>query len=94
MQVDHFAPYYLFGDNIQLSNLMPACRQCNFRKSSLTIEKFRQELQLTADRLRRDNFMFRLAEKYNIVQVSDSPIQFYYEKQNNRIDTDDLDKTV
>ena len=94
MQVDHFAPYYLFGDNIQLSNLMPACRQCNFRKSSLTIEKFRQELQLTADRLRRDNFMFRLAEKYNIVQVSDDPIQFYYERQQKSGDTDTSDKTV
>lgn len=79
MQVDHFAPYHIFGDNTKLSNLMPACRQCNFRKSSLTIEKFRTDLEETADRLRRDNFMFRLAEKYGIVSVSTSPIKFYYE---------------
>ena len=83
MQVDHFAPYHLFGDNTQLSNLMPACRQCNFRKGTLTIEKFRSELEKTVDRLRRDNFMFRLAEKYELISCkNDAKIEFYYEQVN------------
>lgn len=84
MQVDHFAPVHLFGDNISITNLMPACRQCNFRKGTLTISKFREELEKTAERLRRDSFMFRLAEKYGIISVSYQPIQFYYEKVNGR----------
>lgn len=89
MQVDHFAPYYLFGDNTQMSNLMPACRQCNFRKGTLTIEKFRKEVELTAERLRRDNFMFRLAEKYSIVNVNTDPIKFYFEKLSRNNDNND-----
>ena len=80
MQVDHFAPVYLFGDNTNISNLMPSCRQCNFRKNTLTIEKFRKELELSTDRLRENNFMFRLLEKYNLITVNDNPVKFFYEK--------------
>ncbi len=88
MQVDHFAPVYLFGDNISISNLMPACRMCNFRKGTLTVTKFREELEKTVERLRRDSFMFRMAEKYGIINVHYAPVVFYYETHKENIDGD------
>lgn len=80
MQVDHFAPVYLFGDNTQEHNLMPSCRQCNFYKNTYTIAKFREQLGLITSRLDRDNFTYRLAKKYNLIKETNQPVEFYYEK--------------
>jgi hypothetical protein len=82
MQVDHFAPVYLFGDNTNINNLMPACRMCNFYKSTYTISKFRENLGLIIDRLNRDSFTYRLAKNYGVVEERADllPIKFYYEK--------------
>ena len=80
MQVDHFAPVYLFGDNIDINNLMPACRPCNLRKNTLTIEKFRKDLLKIPFNLRRDDAAFRIAEKYKIIKVEkETDLQFYFE---------------
>ena len=83
LQVDHFAPVYLFGDNTNINNLMPSCRMCNYYKSTLTISKFREQLSLLLDRLNRDNFTYRLAKKYNLIIENEEtlPIKFYYEKR-------------
>ena len=80
MQVDHFAPVYLFGDNININNLMPSCRSCNFYKNTLTINKFRKQLGEIKSRLERDSFIYRMAKKYGLIEEKDKYIQFYYEK--------------
>ena len=92
MQVDHFAPVYLFGDNTNISNLMPSCRMCNFYKSTYTISKFRENLGLIIDRLNRDNFTYRLAKNYGIVKEDKSllPIKFYYELMEDNKDSKNL----
>ena len=86
MQVDHIDSYYIntyYGnnDNIDISNLNPACRMCNFYKSTMPIEKFREQLGLIVDRLNKD-FTYRLAKKYNLIEEKEIKIKFYYEVLN------------
>ena len=80
MQVDHFAPVYLFGDNIKFENLMPACRSCNLYKSTLTIEKFREQLSQIPFRLSRDVTIYNIAKRFNLIKENYEPIEFYFEK--------------
>lgn len=47
MQVDHFNSIYAYDGKNELENYMPSCRQCNFYKSTGTIEQFRQNLKET-----------------------------------------------
>ena len=79
MQVDHFAPVYLFGDNIDIKNLMPACRSCNLYKSTYTIEKFRNQLSEIPNRLSRDSAIYKIAKRYNLICEIDEPVKFFYE---------------
>ena len=80
MQVDHLNPVYLNGEDNSIENLMPACRMCNFYKSTYTLEKFREQLGKILNRL-SDQFIFRLAHRYNLVEVKPYkiPVQFYFE---------------
>ena len=88
MQIDHVESVYRNNDIAQTmsekemydeSNLLPACRQCNFYKSTFTIEQFRQRLKnVMMPNLQKD-FLYRLAAKYGLVEETDKSIIFYYE---------------
>lgn len=89
MQVDHVNPVYIHNDinsdmsdeeMNDISNLFPTCRQCNFYKSTLSIDSFRVRLQtVMMDNLRKQ-FNYRLALKYGIIKENNVPIRFYFEK--------------
>jgi 5-methylcytosine-specific restriction endonuclease McrA len=84
MQIDHIKAVYkseLDGENADesIENLMPACRMCNFYKSTFSIEQFRERLHSLHTRL-KEQFIFRLALKYGIVELDLKPIEFYFEK--------------
>lgn len=88
MQVDHIEPIYKYetaygagaaGFLDDIENLLPACRQCNFYKSTFSIEDFRKRIQRIKDNLQK-TFIYKLALKYGIVTENDKPIVFYYEK--------------
>ena len=85
MQVDHIVPVYHITPlnwselGNEIYNLMPACRMCNFYKSTYSIDEFRERLQTLTDRLEKI-FIYRLAKKYGIVEERKKPIQFYFEK--------------
>lgn len=78
MQVDHVVSKYWHDGADDISNYMPACRQCNFYKSSMTIDKFREQLSTLTDRLKKV-FIFNLAVKYGLIEIHDKPVRFYYE---------------
>lgn len=78
MQVDHIWPKSGGGGN-ELENLNPACKACNFYKSAMTLEQFRDQLGLMIGRLRKD-FSFRLTESYGLIRCFPKKVIFYFEK--------------
>ena len=92
MQIDHLIPIYRNwteqdlkrqgverGSN-DIDNLMPSCRQCNFRKDTLTLEKFREELVKQRDRL-LNTFAVRQSVDYGLLEVHQRKVEFYFEKK-------------
>ena len=77
MQVDHVQAVYL-GGNDEMANYRPACRSCNFYKSTMSIERLREELGRIVGRLEK-LFIFRLAIAYGLIEFTGKPIKFYFE---------------
>ena len=92
MQVDHKEPIFRNSTDKELiwykrdrgthdmDNLMPSCARCNRWKSTYTIEQFRNEIQLQIQRLNSYNNNYRMAKDYNLIQETNEPVVFYYER--------------
>jgi len=80
MQVDHIEPKALGGKD-ELENYNPSCRQCNFYKSTFSLEQFKNQLAKITERIKKP-FIVRLALKYGIVSFKTFDGKFYYEKLN------------
>lgn len=87
MQVDHVlsvARAKWIKDELDLNNidnLMPSCRSCNYYKDTCSIKTFRKNLSTLMERVRKQ-YIFRLAEKYGMVQEMNWDGKFYFEKVN------------
>lgn len=87
MQIDHIESKWhaeLRGEETDnsIENLMPACRQCNFYKGAMVIEKFRKALTDTLLPNITKSFQWRLAEKYHLVEKHNTEgVKFYFEKE-------------
>jgi 5-methylcytosine-specific restriction endonuclease McrA len=85
IHIDHIHPvakgHHLesYKDLNRFENLMPSCHSCNNFKMSFTLEEFRRELQAQVQRARQYSVNFRLAERYRQIQVTETPIKFYFE---------------
>lgn len=89
MQVDHIESVYCNSDIAQTmseeemyneNNLLPTCRQCNFYKSTFTVEQFRQRLkEVMMPNLQKD-FRYRLAVKYRLIEETGKNVKFYFEE--------------
>lgn len=91
MQIDHIESVYANTDFKQImtteqmynkKNLMPACRQCNFYKSSMDLETFRKQLSDTLIKNLQKTFQYRMALKYGLIEEHIEPIKFYFETIN------------
>ena len=78
MQVDHVQAVYLSGKD-ELENYRPACRQCNFYKSTMSTEGLREQLSLIPGRLEK-LLTFRLALAHGLVRITGKPVKFYFEE--------------
>ena len=78
MQIDHMKPKHLGGTD-DIDNLFPACRRCNFYKSTFTIEKFRENVQTIPTRL-MNVFIFKVGVDYGFFDNRDQKVLFYFEK--------------
>lgn len=98
MQVDHIVPknrgYYSrwsakdgkfivsHGED-KISNYMPSCRACNFRKRDMSVEQFRNAIKQQAEGLLRGaaKFQVNMSIAYGLlIPAFDAPVVFYYEK--------------
>jgi 5-methylcytosine-specific restriction endonuclease McrA len=92
MQVDHKEPLFRNSTDKELTyynrergkndmvNLLPSCARCNRWKSTYTIEQFRKEISLQIERLNNYNNNYRMAKDYNLIEETNNPVMFYYEK--------------
>ena len=109
MQVDHIESVYKhdfekyrFGTGKlteeelnSIENYMPACRACNFYKSTFSLEKFRENLTTKLYENLRKNFNYKLMCKYGIIKEDLTPIEFYFERlMNKKIKVTELDIIV
>ena len=79
MQIDHIKPKRSGGTD-DMENLNPACRLCNHYKRANTLEEFRSwQLGGLVDRLRKI-YIFRVAERYGMVNVKEFSKTFYFER--------------
>lgn len=62
-----------------IDNLNPSCRRCNFRKSTFTVEQFREQIALQCQRLKRDSSQYSIAIDYGMITETSKPILFYFE---------------
>lgn len=91
MQVDHIysvarAKWLSVNINVNdIENLMPSCRSCNYYKDTCSIETFRKNLSSLMNRVRQ-KFIYRLAEKYGMVEEKVWDSKFYFEKYNKKED--------
>jgi gp26 len=84
MRVDHVYPLRKGGENA-LSNYKPACRKCNYYKSTLDIEQFREYVGTVLERLEKV-FIFHIAMQYGVITETDKAhrlIRFYFEELEN-----------
>jgi len=63
-----------------MENYMPACRQCNFYKSTFDLEAFRTRLSTTLHENLKNNFNYKLLIKYGLIKENIEPVVFYFEK--------------
>ena len=74
--IDHIEPVFIGGSN-KIENLFPSCFECNSCKTYLSIEQFRQKL---SDFYGKDNFQYRILEKYYHIRPKTPDFKFYFEK--------------
>lgn len=63
-----------------VENHYPSCVPCNLHKSASTIESWRKQLQRQTEIALRSCGPLRHAQRFGLVQFSDAPIVFYFEK--------------
>lgn len=78
LQVDHIDAKFLGGKD-DISNYNPSCRECNFYKSTFTIDGFREQIATILDRVKKP-FIVRLAIKYGLISFKPFDGLFYFEK--------------
>ncbi len=67
-------------DRNVVSNMMPACGPCNLHKAGYRLEEWRALLNRSAEVLARDKSIFRAALRFGLIQISQGPVVFHFER--------------
>ena len=68
------------------SNLICSCRSCNHYKRAHSLETFRRYIEEIPMKLSRDNYIYKVGLRYNLIEEHPRKIKFYFEQveeQNN-----------
>jgi hypothetical protein len=79
--VDHIKPV-AHGGLDEYDNLYPSCPSCNNFKNTMTLEEFRNEVSQQVSRARMYSINFRLAERFKLIEITERPIEFWFEYAN------------
>lgn len=86
-QVDHLIPIQreTFGKYTEeqlerFENYMPTDRVCNHYKRAHSLETFRRYIEEIPMKLDRDNYIYRIGKKYNLIEEHPRKIKFYFEE--------------
>jgi hypothetical protein len=71
-------------------NLMPSCRRCNHYKRAESLNRYRAMVDTIPERL-KDNYIFKVALDYGIIEIKEWDAQFYFEKFNQKLNLPDKD---
>lgn len=63
-----------------LENCNPSCASCNINKSDRTLEQFRHFIKNFIVSLNRDSTQYKIAKRYGLIEETQKPVKFYYEK--------------
>ena len=66
--------------NDDMSNFNPSCPSCNRMKSSFTLKQFRELIGGFINSLNSYHPQYRFVKKYGLVEETNKPVVFYYEK--------------
>ena len=85
MQLDHLIPIRNWGNKYTeaqiecFENYMPVCRSCNHYKRAHTLATFRRMIEEIPKKLFRDNYIYKIGLRYNLLDVHEKKIKFYFE---------------
>lgn len=91
MQVDHLVPQRratakagrgrLSLEEIETEeNYMPSCRSCNHYKRAHSLETFRRYIEEIPMKLTRDNYIYKIGLRYDLIEEHSRKIKFYFEQ--------------
>ena len=63
------------------SNLICSCRSCNHYKRAHSLETFRRYIEEIPMKLSRDNYIYKVGLRYNLIEEHPRKIKFYFEQQ-------------
>ncbi|NIG20562.1 HNH endonuclease [Pantoea sp. Al-1710] len=63
-----------------LENMVPACKPCNLFKSVWSVEQFREQIALQAQRAMNYSVNARTAERFGQIKLTPSPVVFWFEQ--------------
>ena len=95
MQVDHLIPQRratskagrgrLPVEQIENeNNYMCSCRSCNHYKRAHSLETFRRYIEEIPEKLTRDNYIYKIGLRYNLIEEHPRKIKFYFEEWEER----------
>lgn len=62
-----------------IRNMVPSCAKCNISKSNLPLEKWRDFLGKTVDKLNDRGGMYSHAVRFGLIVETNKPVKFYFE---------------
>ena len=62
------------------SNLICSCRSCNHYKRAHSLETFRRYIEEILMKLSRDNYIYKVGLRYNLIEEHPRKIKFYFEQ--------------
>lgn len=86
-QVDHLIPVqrerfgrYTDADINGYKNLLPSCRRCNHYKRAHSLETFRRYIEEIPEKLKEQNYIYKVGLDYGLVEEHPKKIVFYFEE--------------